>query len=398
MGISGQSAHATPEIELLLCCAGVRDEPERVARARRLIECDFDWDHAMTHAVQFGMTPLLHRFLSTHCEDLLPSNVAGGMRTRAAMNELRCRALTREMVRLYRAFDRERIDLIVLKGPVLALIAYGDVTMRQFTDIDLLIHHADLERAAALLAAEGYQPRLDRPGALLGDFFQSSEDVFSGRDGISHIDLHWRLTPRYFPYAPPLDLCWRRSIMVEVDGFEVRSLGPAEQVLFVSVHAGKHGWSSLDSVVDIAHLIDRFERRGVLDWEALIDDAKRFGSERLLLVAAALARDLMGAPIPAAVCRALSDDRASEAIAVRVANRLLTGATPVGEDWRLPLALIVGWDRRMTYIIDRMMAPTVDDWEFCRLPRPLFPLYYLIRPVRLAIQRLGARKATQPLA
>jgi hypothetical protein len=199
------------------------------------------------------------------------------------------------------------------------------------------------------------------------------------------------LTPRYFPFAPSLDSVWRRAVTVNLEGRPVRALGAADQLLFVCVHASKHAWASLDSVAEVAHLLERLEATGEVQWPDLLEQARADGSRRMLIVAIALARDLLDAAVPPAIAAELAGDRVSSALAVRLRDRLLAGAkTEFGSDWMVPLRTIDGRRRRLVYAVDRALAPTVDDWEFIRLPRALFPLYYLIRPLRLAFRCFGA--------
>ena len=40
----------------------------------------------------------------------------------------------------------------------------------------------------------------------------------------------------------------------------------------------------------------------------------------------------------------------------------------------------------MNYVVRRMLAPTMGDYELIRLPKLLFPLYWVIRPFRMALQ------------
>jgi len=40
----------------------------------------------------------------------------------------------------------------------------------------------------------------------------------------------------------------------------------------------------------------------------------------------------------------------------------------------------------------RVFEPSLDDRSVVRLPRFLYPLYYVIRPVRLLIERLLGRR------
>ena len=55
---------------------------------------------------------------------------------------------------------------------------------------------------------------------------------------------------------------------------------------------------------------------------------------------------------------------------------------------------------RVRYFFGRSFVPAFEDWEWVSLPDSLYPLYYLIRPFRLALQygpRLSnARKNSNP--
>jgi hypothetical protein len=59
---------------------------------------------------------------------------------------------------------------------------------------------------------------------------------------------------------------------------------------------------------------------------------------------------------------------------------------PFFNDWIVPLRTIARPRARLAYVLDRALAPTYDEWRFAPLPRGLFPLYYLIRPLRLLIE------------
>ena len=53
-------------------------------------------------------------------------------------------------------FDAAGIRALAVKGPVLAVVGYGDPLRRSYGDLDFWVARADLVRAAECLAAEGY--------------------------------------------------------------------------------------------------------------------------------------------------------------------------------------------------------------------------------------------------
>jgi hypothetical protein len=53
--------------------------------------------------------------------------------------------------------------------------------------------------------------------------------------------------------------------------------------------------------------------------------------------------------------------------------------------WSVPLRLIAEPGARLRYLAARALLPSADDRGFLRLPVALHPLYYLLRPVRVAL-------------
>ncbi|MFZ0659052.1 MAG: nucleotidyltransferase family protein [Candidatus Binataceae bacterium] len=377
---------ATLSVEARLVLASIAN-PQSVdsrSRARALAAGKPDWDELRRIANWHGVMPLVYRFFADHAPDAMPARAMAAWRADYTANALRNLRLARELVRVVSAFQRQGIASIALKGPALAVATYRNLALRQFTDLDLLIHERDLPRAADLLSEAGYLPRRyerDRPG---GGFFRGSEDEFASADGSDLIDVHWRLVPGYFPFAPDGDALWSRAIRVAIEGAEIATLAPADAMLFLVAHATKHGWPVMRPICDIAALAaqERF------DWDSVAAEAERLQCTRMLLLGATLAAELAGVAIPARILSAARADPRVIRLALRVESRMFA-ATGVRaglfSEWLVPLAAIEGVGRRVRYCADRGLRPTIDDWEFLRLPPPLYPLYWALRPIRLAI-------------
>ena len=58
---------------------------------------------------------------------------------------------------LVQRFEREGILAIPYRGPTLALMAYCDLGLREFGDLDLLIRRQDLGPAKEMLLGEGFR-------------------------------------------------------------------------------------------------------------------------------------------------------------------------------------------------------------------------------------------------
>jgi hypothetical protein len=382
------------EAQLILASIANPATEDSVAHAWAIAAGILDWNEIRRIANWHGVMPLVYRFFADHARDAIPAGAMAAWRADYTANALRNLRMARELVRITNALNDRGIRTLALKGPALAVVTWDNLALRQFTDLDLLIHECDLPRAADFLAESGYFPRRyerDRPG---GGFFQGSEDEFASADGRDLIDLHWQLVPGYFPFAPDSEALWSRAIRVAIEGAEITTLAPADSILFLIAHATKHGFPVMRPICDIAAIAARAE----FDWNAVAAAAERLRCTRMLRLGAILASDLAGAAIPAPIVSAARADSHVTRLARRIEARmfLATDARPgLFNEWIVPLAAIEGGARRVRYCADRGLRPTIDDWEFLRLPRLLYPLYWAIRPLRLIV-RHGPRLLPRP--
>ena len=127
------------EAELLLACATSLATPERTARVRAIIDGGIDWQIAIRMASMQAVVPLVYRYLTSELADALPPAAADGLRRAFYGNSVRNLHLARELLRLTALLERGGVAPLALKGPALAMAAYGAIVLRQFTDLDLLV-------------------------------------------------------------------------------------------------------------------------------------------------------------------------------------------------------------------------------------------------------------------
>jgi Uncharacterised nucleotidyltransferase len=392
------------EAELLICCATSVATPERTARARAIVERGVDWNAAVRMASVQAVMPLVYRYLTAELAQALPAAAAESMRRAFSGNSVRNLHLARELVRLMALLDRGGVEPLALKGPALAMTAYGGLAMRQFTDLDLLVRKSEVERAAAILLEESYAPGLGygladlgRPGAF--------EIALARAGALTEIDLHWRLVPPYFPLAFDGEDLRLRAMRIEIEGGAVRTLAAADHLLYLCAHGAKHGWQALGGICDLAELIRASPRdsshgssRGrsdglSIDWDDLRARAARAGADRALGLGLLLAHELLDAAVPAEMLEAAHREPA----VVRAARDFIGYVSNPGDDgpglyqrWSVPLRVIAKPGARLRYLVGRALLPSADDREFLRLPPALHPLYYLLRPLRVLLKECPA--------
>lgn len=369
------------EHELLLCCARTEADAAIVSRIQDLSSGKIDWDYLFQLARRHSVVPLVYIQLKSHAADLVPHNRMAEFKQSYQENVARNLVLTSELATLVRVFRVAGIESIPYKGSLLALLAYGDLALRRFVDLDIIVKKDDVYRARDVLTEAGYKPAVDfdQHSALL----RTQHNIQFKRDsGRVIVELHWEVASSLFAQSVSADDLWQRLIEVELNGERVKSLSVDDTLFSLCVHGSRHIWERLSWICDLAELIARHK----IDWTSLTDRATSTDCERMFYLGLFLANRLLGVELPETVTSRFASDSQLEAIADRITLRLFSGTTHVpatpSQIFRFNFKLRKSWRGRARYFAF-MLKPTDGDIGNLHLPRPLFFAYYLMRPVRL---------------
>jgi len=378
-----------PEEQLVVCCARTVLDVASIAQIHQLLRSELDWTYTLRIALRHGIMPLLHTHLQAIGVDVLPSPVAQRLRDLFQHNARRNLFLSGELVKLLRLLDAHGLRAVPFKGPVLALAAYGNLALRQFSDLDLLVHRCDVPAVKALLQRHAYsaQPQgypLHLTPAQEAAYLQSQCNYNFVSPADTVVEVHWDFAPRYFvfPYDP--DAVWQRLGATTLVGTSMPQLAVEDVILFLCVHGAKHCWERLAWICDIAQLI---RTHPGLNWNFVLDQAGATGSKRMLLLGVHLAHTLQPLELPSSVLVSMATDRTLPALAQQVWKQLFQGMNePPADDTLFQLFHLQTrerWRDRVRYCIRWALSPTVSEWAWVRLPPALDMLYYGLRPLRL---------------
>lgn len=392
----GTKARCLEEELLLRSCHILRDSV--VAEAiGTLLQEDVDWKRLLRLAAEHRMMPLLHWHLSAAPSELVPRDVLNRLQSHFHATHLRNLSVTGELLRLVRTFREQHVPLMPYKGPVLASLAYGNLALREFIDLDILVRKRDIPEARQLLVSAGYR-QIDSPTSdYEAAFLQSQREYVFIRDG-TVVELHWAVTPRNYSFPLDPEGLWERLQQVPLGGEKVSTFSMEDLLLILCVHGSKHFWHRLAWICDVAELL---RTHAAIDWEQLVYQADKLGSRRMLFLGLLLANDLLEAPLPEKVSRMVRADPKTAALARQVREWLFQepdGASNILAKGQLDESRFHPFRVRMRerlrdkirYAARTALVPTLDDWQYLRLPNFLFFLYYLVRPIRLIV-RYGQR-------
>jgi hypothetical protein len=302
--------------------------------------------------------------------------------------------LAAELVRIVRTLRHHGIQALPLKGPVLALYAYGNLTLRQAGDLDILVPTPTLRQAARVLQTLGYYRTWDRdrawsPAQETAHIRSNNQAPFWCETRRIMVELHWDFAPRRYRFLMALAHVWDRLETVSMAGTPMPTLAYEELLLFLCFHGSKHCWERLSWVCDVAVLL---QRQQDVNWPQVMTRAATLGHQRALALGLVLAHCLCGSALPAPVQQYAQHDPAVPRLLTATYRGLLQapdGVTPhqstLATFHRLVYALQFQASIRYKALLcrDILLVPQVADWQVLPLPHALFPLYYLLRPLRL---------------
>jgi hypothetical protein len=374
-----------PINSLLLLCARPREDSSAETQIRALAESGLDWANLLAAAANHGMAPLVCQRLDAAAGEVLPPLWRNRFREEFLRNTRRNLALTGELFRVLGALEAHSVRAVPYKGPVLAAQAYGDISLRQFADLDIVVPQREIVEASRALATLGYSSDSDpsRPRDLRfiarGGVGQLS---FSRKGGFSTVELHTEKTMRYFPL--PLD--WEelrpRLYDIRCGGRLVRTFSLEDTLCLLSVHGAKHFWERLGWICDVSNLTQL--PQGV-DWIVVEQIARRMRCWKMVLLGLAVATRMFESPLPERVLGAIDRDSSVQAMRRHVCADFFRRGESSGVARRLRFRLqsYETVAQGLRQCLRFATQPTEDDWKAVTLPRGLEPLYALVRPWRL---------------
>jgi hypothetical protein len=286
---------------LLLLGARRHVDHDTRIRIRDLGGTNLDWPYLLVQARRHGVATLLYFNLrSVGVQAHAMDDLAILFRASAGHNL----HLLGELLTVLDDLEQHQIAAIPFKGPVLAVTAFGDVSLREFSDLDLLVQEPDLASARNRLAQLGFRCIHHRdwiePYVRFGhelDFISPAEEF--------QIDLQWCFAKKWLAFPLDLKEVWAQSIFISLGGRMVRQPCLEDSLMILCGHGYRHMWSCLKWISDVAAFIHAFGSR--LRWERLIDQARLSGGLRILGLGLWLAQEVGGAPVPRSAAQILRD-------------------------------------------------------------------------------------------
>lgn len=357
-----------------------------------------DWHAAATLAMRHGLGPLLHHRGRRLADAFpMPAEVEGALRTSYLGATLESQAILSAAASALRCLAGAGVRVAALKGLHLASAVYEHPALRKLGDVDLLVPADQIETARAALIGAGYLPE--------GPDDPTIQHVARlAKPRAAPIELHRDVCASPNPFRIGVDGMWERMAPIVVAGQPALGLGTEDLLLHLCVHAAFNHRClvPLRNVFDVGMVVER--EGAALRWEVLEARARATGTERAVFCGLALAREMLGAEIPADVLARLAPDAGAQA-ALRTARENVLGFESAGPMWLGTTLGEARASRGLRGLLGRVFAPPDRLLEASgrRVGPPGLAWIYLTRPfvllarhrrraADLVLRRPGARE------
>ena len=202
--------------------------------------------------------------------------------------------MSAELIRIMKLLEENGIEALAFKGPTLAQAAYGDITLRQYSDLDILVDENDAYMAGKLMSESGHTAILPLKILSNATCLHTAKDFsFMSKGGV-HTELHWKLFEKKYAIAIMSCATEKKCQSVIINGKTVRTPQNELLLVYLCLHGAKHAFERIEWICDI----DRLVRSTEVCWDEAIAIAEQSRSKRSFYLGLSLAQSLFHTPLP----------------------------------------------------------------------------------------------------
>jgi len=223
---------------------------------RVLNQNKIDWENLFFKASFHRVLPAVYNNLAQFYKELVPEKYLEKFRNEYIEISKKSLFLSSALIDLVSKLDNSGIKSASFKGPTLSYLLHHDISMRDFSDLDILIKKSDLEEVRQLLRSSGYIEQFEL-NEHYKVFYENSVYYylnFAREDGKVILDVHWSTNAPNYSFSGNYECYENRIQEIEFLNCNVPALGREDMLLELSIHWAKHSWCKLGWICDIGEL------------------------------------------------------------------------------------------------------------------------------------------------
>jgi len=303
---------------LLYCCRkdiGNKNRNEIIGIQRKSI----DWDCFLKKARENGVSAVVYSKLNEIKKDCthIPSFILKKLKKVYYLNATKNSLIYEELGKVLKIFSNAGLQVIVLKGAVLAEKIYGNLALRPMTDVDLLVKKEDLIFLDEQMKILGYRPSdISVKDIDFSSGYLTTIDYRSLSPNSPSFHVHWHFVNSSIPnesYIKSIKIedIWRDAEKTNIADVETMVMAPHHLLIHLSEHALRvtHSLSKISFFCDIGEVVNSYQER--LDWDRLLKESLKFNLNRMVYISLYFASRFLETKIPENVLLKLRPERFS---------------------------------------------------------------------------------------
>ena len=291
----------SPDLRFLMVCCQSNPSEADTAFIHSFIQhptCNIQ--HLLTLSSQHGILPLVYKTIKKQLKNQTIQHPTSNIQDwQAAYQQIAQRnmLMSAELIRIMKLLEENNIQALAFKGPTLAQMAYGDITLRQYGDLDILVDEKEAFKAAKLMTQNGHDAVLPLRIVSNKICLDTAKDFSLMSKGGVHTELHWRLFEKKFGIS--ILSCTKddKCQTVTINKHPLQTLQNEILLVYLCRHGAKHAFERIEWICDIDRIICNTE----INWNEAIAIAEESHSKRAFYLALSLSQTLFSTPLSEAI-------------------------------------------------------------------------------------------------
>lgn len=352
-------------------------------------EQNVDWHLLYRYVAMHQLRPVVFKVLHKHN---VPPEIKEKLQADCRNITFRNLEHVKEMVRVYDLLNRSGVSLVPWKGSVFSIDNYKDIGMRESSDIDFLINAdvATIKKIQAAFSNTEYTDGTDIPGDFMNTYVRNAReyyfDLFNGDTRKFHVEFHWCVASQVFDFPRPIpnSLFLAHTRNTELMGKQINVLTPTYHTIAIVAHHGlNQRWELLKYVMDLAMSINNSDET---NWHEIETVSKTYGFNRALNLGLYITDTLLGIKPPLEYQKPKNAEWYMHKMLAAIRKERLKTADTLLENLKIKDNAADKLTMMMKYL-RYAASPSILDRRFLKLPKALYLLYALVKPIRIIAGR-----------
>ncbi|MDR2410639.1 MAG: nucleotidyltransferase family protein [Bacteroidales bacterium] len=293
------------ERDIIRICAKVKYDESDLLELKELLSYNLDWGYFLYACLHHRIIPIVYNaFEQVNGLKYIEKHVRRIMKTECIRIKEKNTILYNEICKINKCLQQNNLHVTNLKGAIVARLLYGELSFREFSDIDYLVEKKDIKAISDCLISLGYvQGEYDFTSNTIREYsrkeiikhtmnsHECSEFVMLSNSDYCRsiiIDLnHQIIWNEFLKNKNKINIkeFFSNSISFDMDGFVGYHLSNEYQFVQLCSHLYSEAvyfcfdpfWARDKSDINLIKLCDIFLliKQGLLNWDKILEIADR---------------------------------------------------------------------------------------------------------------------------